>query len=183
MCPGETTTTKSQEPMPKLTPEQVRDFLARPDVVCHISCLDHDGAPYLVPTNYLYEDGVFYLWARARSRWGQYLARDGRVGLCIDGGVQEGDEWAKRVLVRGRAGLIFGPGRVPDNPENPVRQLSYRTMRRVIPDLTFAEYVSSVAPEFDDVGFRLFRVEPSNVMSWWGEYAKRYRNAYPTPVW
>ena len=89
--------------MPTLTPQQVRDFLARPDVACHISCLDDDGAPYLVPTTYLYEDDGFYLWARARSRWGEYLARDGRVALCIDGGVEEGNEWAKRVVVRGLA--------------------------------------------------------------------------------
>jgi hypothetical protein len=168
--------------MPTLTPQQVRDFLARPDVACHISCLDDDGAPYLVPTTYLYEDDGFYLWARARSRWGEYLARDGRVALCIDGGVEEGNEWAKRVVVRGLAELIFGPGRVSDNPENPVRQLAYRTVRRTEPDLTFADHLSRIA-EIDDVGFRLFRVEPSEVTSWWGKYAKRYRSAYPTPVW
>src|SRR4029450_10240210 len=182
MGPGETTTTKSGEPMPKLTPEQMRDFLARPDVVCHISCLDDDGAPYLVPTFYLYEDDVFYLWPRARSRWGEYLERDGRVALCIDGGVEDPDQWAKRVVVRGRAELIFGPGRITDTPENPARQLVYRTVRRSDPDLTFADFVSWAAG-IEDVGFRLFRVEPSKVTSWWGEYAKRYRNAYPTPVW
>jgi nitroimidazol reductase NimA-like FMN-containing flavoprotein (pyridoxamine 5'-phosphate oxidase superfamily) len=42
--------------MPKLTVEQMREFLARPDVDCHLACLDEDGSPYIVPCTYLYED-------------------------------------------------------------------------------------------------------------------------------
>jgi Pyridoxamine 5'-phosphate oxidase len=167
--------------MPKLTPEQVREFLARPDVDCHLACLDDDGAPYMVPIWFLYEDDAFYVWARARSQWGEHLERDGRVALCIDGGEAD-DEWNKRVLARGQAELIFGPGRVPDNPEHPIRQLLYRTARRIDPELTFADFAAWSA-ETEDVGYRVFRVQPSNLTSWWGEYAKRYRSAYPSPVW
>ncbi len=87
--------------MAAMTDEERAAFLALP-VIARLGCLDDDGYPYVVPVWFAYADGGFFLVPRARSEWARYLARDGRVSLCID----SADVPYRRVLVKGRAEVI-----------------------------------------------------------------------------
>src|SRR5260370_27177531 len=75
-------------------------------ITCRLGCLDDDGYPYVVPVWFQYADGGFYIIPRERSVWARYLARDGRVSLCIDG---VPDQPNTRILVKGTAELIERP--------------------------------------------------------------------------
>jgi PPOX class probable F420-dependent enzyme len=87
-----------------MTPEELRDFLARP-LNAKVGCLTEDGAPYVVPAWYEWDGEAFWLVPRARSAWARYLQRDPRVCLCID----EEAPPHRRVQVLGRAEIVEQP--------------------------------------------------------------------------
>ena len=88
--------------MPVMNQSQI-DELLHSDTICRLACVDHEGAPYVVPCWFTYADGGFYVVPRARSVWARYLQNDGRVFLCID------SEDGRRVLVKGRAKVVEEP--------------------------------------------------------------------------
>lgn len=90
--------------MAAMTEQEMADFLAQP-LIARLGCLDDDGYPYVVPTWYEHADGGFWLVPRARADWARFLARDGRVSLCIDASALP----YRRVLVKGRAEVIETP--------------------------------------------------------------------------
>lgn len=90
--------------MTAMTDAERAEFLVQP-VIGRLGCLDDDGYPSVVPVWFAYADGGFYLVPRARSEWARYLARDGRVSLCIDAA----ESPYRRVLVKGRAAVIETP--------------------------------------------------------------------------
>ncbi|MHB8647415.1 MAG: pyridoxamine 5'-phosphate oxidase family protein [Thermomicrobiales bacterium] len=90
--------------MAAMTDDERAAFLAQP-VIGRLGCLDDDGDPYVVPVWFAYAEGGFSLVPRARSAWARYLARDGRVSLCIDDAVLP----YRRVIVKGRAEVIETP--------------------------------------------------------------------------
>ncbi len=90
--------------MAAMTEEEREAFLAQP-LIARLGCLDDEGYPYVVPTWYEYAAGGFWLVPRARADWARFLARDGRVSLCIDAA----EAPYRRVLVKGRAEVIETP--------------------------------------------------------------------------
>jgi hypothetical protein len=164
--------------VPKLTEPEIEEFLAGVRG-CRIGSIDVDGFPYVVPCSYLFEDGVFYVAARARAAWGEHLERDGRCFLCIDA-VREGDvdQWMKRVLVKGRAELLDGP-RSYYRRDDPMAQRGFRIWRRYWPRETIDDDIWRAIEGQRDIGFRQFRIQPLKIITWRGrEYAARYRNVY-----
>jgi hypothetical protein len=164
--------------MPKLTQAEVEEFLTSPRI-CRLGCVDFDGFPYVVPCSYLFEGGAFYIGPRARALWGEYLEQDGRCFLCID--AREGpygDQWNKRVLVKGEARLLDGP-RAIYRRDDSTAQLFFRSMRRGAPERLSDDDLWRALEGMKDVGFRLFEIQPLKMTTWRGtEYAVRYRNVY-----
>jgi hypothetical protein len=165
--------------MPKLTQAEVEEFLAGPRI-SRLGCIDTDGFPYVVPCNYLFEGGAFHVFPRARALWGEYLEQNGRCFLCID--AREGpygDQWNKRVLVKGEARLLDGP-RPSYRRDDPMAQWAFRSMRRYAPERLTDDDVWRALESMKDMGFRHFNIEPLQMVTWRGtEYPARYRNVYP----
>lgn len=166
--------------MPKLSKQAMEEFLTRP-LICRLGCLHEDGFPYVIPCIYLYTDGVFYVTARARSIWGEYLQRDERCFLCIDASDHREEEYNKRVCVKGRAEHVDGP-RATYRRDDPMAQRGFQIWRRYWGDGATDDDVWRGIEEQRDVGFWQFRIHPLRITTWWGEYAQRYRNVYPLLV-
>ncbi len=77
--------------MPRMKPEDKRAFLKEP-IVGVIATLRRDGRPYTVPVWWLWdeEQGVFWLTGTRSRVWCKQLIKDGRISLCIEGGVPGG---------------------------------------------------------------------------------------------
>ena len=71
-------------------PDRVGNFEAELDAflagghVARLGVLDENGWPYVVSTWYQWADGGFYIIPRARSKWAQFMANDGRVSISLD---------------------------------------------------------------------------------------------------
>lgn len=89
--------------MPRMSPAEVTDYLASPGRLVRIGSVDADGAPLVVPTWFVVEDGTFLVTPRERSSWFANLSRDPRVCFTVDGdGCQ--------VVLRGSVRTVFGLG-------------------------------------------------------------------------
>jgi PPOX class probable F420-dependent enzyme len=77
--------------MPRMKPEDVREFLQQP-LVGVIATLRRDGRPYTVPVWWLWDEdeGVFWLTGTYSRVWCKQLKRDPRLSLCIQGAVPQG---------------------------------------------------------------------------------------------
>ncbi|HXH23050.1 MAG TPA: pyridoxamine 5'-phosphate oxidase family protein [Dehalococcoidia bacterium] len=77
--------------MPRMKPEDVKEFLKQP-LVGVIATLRRDGRPYTVPVWWLWDEqeGVFWLTGTYSRVWCKQLKRDGRISLCIQGAVPDG---------------------------------------------------------------------------------------------
>lgn len=149
----------------RLTASERAALLAR-GLTGHLACLDGDGHPYVVPIWFTYVDGGFYVAARARSTWGRYLARDGRVSLCIDGGPD--DPAGARVLVKGVAESVESVG-TEGRWVDIAREMSVRYMG----EAEGLAYFTSTRAE----PRRLFFVRPTHVSDWAGGWAGKYKHS------
>lgn len=148
--------------MAAMSDEERAAFLAQP-VICRLGCLDADGYPYVVPTWYEYADGGFYLVPRARSEWARYLARDGRVSLCID----SAELPYRRVIVRGRAAVI-------ETPNVGGRWVEIGT--RMARNYRGEEGLAYIERTKDEPRWLIF-VRPERTTSTTGGWAARYKHA------
>ena len=86
-----------------MTQAEAADYLDAPGRLVRIGTVDANGAPMVVPTWYIVEDGVFMVTPRERSSWFTNLQRDPRVCFTVDGdGCQ--------ILIRGAVHVIHGLG-------------------------------------------------------------------------
>jgi hypothetical protein len=145
--------------MPRMSPDEIAEFLKHP-VICRLGCLDGDGHPYVVPCWFQHADGGFYVIPRARSAWAAYLQRDARVSLCIDA------ENGRRVLVKGRARLLEEPN-VGGRWVAIGREMAIRYGGE--DGLTYLEKT------LDEPRW-LFFIEPQEMVSSTGGWAKRYKH-------
>ena len=147
-----------------MTTEERRAFLAQP-ITCRLGCLDEDGHPYVVPVWFTYADGGFYIIPRARASWARYLARDGRVSLCIDGAPEQP---SARVLVKGMAELVEEPN--TDGRWVPIaREMSIRYSGEDR-GLAYFEKTRN-EPRW------LFFVRPLKIADWVGSWAAKYKHS------
>ena len=92
--------------MPKLTKDEMQQFLATREVLMRIAVVREDGSPLATPIWFLHEDDAIYFTPRKRSEWFACLRRDPRVALCID----EADQPYRKVLAEGAAELVHDVG-------------------------------------------------------------------------
>jgi nitroimidazol reductase NimA-like FMN-containing flavoprotein (pyridoxamine 5'-phosphate oxidase superfamily) len=92
--------------MPRMSSEEIDKLLSRMALV-RIATVDADGSPLVVPVAYVLRDRKILLTAREKVRWLANIRRDPRVCLAID---QDRYPLSK-VTVRGRAEIVYEPGR------------------------------------------------------------------------
>lgn len=145
--------------MPKMSEVERTAFL-QSDVLCRLGCLDDDGYPYVVPTWIQYADGGFYIIPRARSKWAEYMKRDGRVSLCMD------TKSGKRVLVKGLAEVLEEPN-VGGRWVEIAKEMAFRY--RGEDGLSYLE-ATMAEPRW------LFFIKPEQFTSWHGGgWAEKYK--------
>ena len=90
--------------MPKMTPDEVVEYLEAPGRLVRIGTVGADGVPLVVPTWFAFEDGTILVTPRERSSWFANLQRSPAVCFTVDGdGCQ--------VIVRGSVRVVHPVGR------------------------------------------------------------------------
>jgi nitroimidazol reductase NimA-like FMN-containing flavoprotein (pyridoxamine 5'-phosphate oxidase superfamily) len=116
--------------MPKLTPDEVDEFLG-PAGVARLATIDAEtGAPSLAPIGYVRRDRELMITARARSAWLHNIEADPRVCCLIDS-----EQYPlRKVTIAGEAEIRFAAGRDDEwrDVRNPPYNPDYRPT--VLPD-------------------------------------------------
>ena len=89
-----------------MTAEEVTAFLDEPGHLVRIGTIDESGAPLVVPTWFIVDDGVFLVTPRARSAWLGHLRAEPRVCFTVD----EDEAPYRKVVVRGRVEVVHDLG-------------------------------------------------------------------------
>ena len=92
--------------MPKLTDQEMMDFLAERSHLARIATVRADGSPSVVPVWFIFEGGKVLITPRKHSAFLQNLRREPRVAITID---EEAGRYRK-VLFEGTAEILFEPG-------------------------------------------------------------------------
>src|SRR5580704_11726496 len=92
--------------MPKLTDQEMMDFLAERSHLARIATVRADGSPSVVPVWFIFEGGKVLITPRKHSAFLQNLRREPRVAITID---EEAGRYRK-VLFEGKAEILFEPG-------------------------------------------------------------------------
>ena len=148
----------------RMTDAERAALLAQP-LTAFVGCVDSSGHPYVIPVWFTYADHGFYIAARQHSAWADYLERDGRVSLCIDGGA---DNPGARVLVKGIAEAVE-PAGTEGRWVDLAREMSLRYMGEVDGPAYFAQTRSEPR--------RLFFVRILRLTDWVGGWAARYKHS------
>lgn len=107
--------------MPKLSSEEVQEFLDEPGHLVRIGTVDGDGYPRVVPTWFIHRDGQILFTPRAPAAFLANIRRDARIGLSID----EDPLPYRKVTVQGDARIVHEPGE-DDEWRDLYRQIAYR---------------------------------------------------------
>src|SRR5258707_10910709 len=70
--------------MPKLTEQEMMDFLAERSHLARIATVRADGSPSVVPVWFIFEGGKVLITPRKHSAFLQNLRREPRVAITID---------------------------------------------------------------------------------------------------
>jgi nitroimidazol reductase NimA-like FMN-containing flavoprotein (pyridoxamine 5'-phosphate oxidase superfamily) len=121
--------------MPKMTSAEVAEYLSAPGRLVRIGSVDAGGAPLVVPTWFVVEDGMFLVTPRERSSWFANLARDPRVCFTVDGdGCQ--------VVLRGSVTTVHGLGE-----DDAWRDVYRRITMRYLPEAAADAYLQDTWDE------------------------------------
>ena len=88
--------------MPRLTNEQMNDFLTGGAHLMKLATLTPEGWPYVAPVWYDYDGEAFYVAGRRTANWVAHIRDDERVSACID----TCDAPYVRVIVEGTAEIV-----------------------------------------------------------------------------
>jgi Pyridoxamine 5'-phosphate oxidase len=167
--------------MPVLSYQEMQHLLERP-LAARLGCIDDDGFPYVVPIRYQYENGTFFITARLKAAWATFLRNDPRLSMCIDTsdlneGTTEGDDYFKRVVVKGTAHLLQDEPHILSYP--PVDGIAERALRRQVRymdgDVEKATQSLKGYAERKE-GFWQYRIASLKITTWRGDYHPRYRS-------
>src|SRR5919201_6160123 len=118
-----------------------------------LSCLKPDGSPYIAVCWHDWHEGWFWLVPRQRSKWGEYLERDGRLAFVVDD-----DQTLEKVIGEGVAELVerpnVGGAWVEVATRMAVRYLGEDGPKYLVPTMHQPRW--------------LFRFRPTNVKTWQG---------------
>lgn len=70
--------------MPKLSEDEIKDFLTNFDYVMKLATLSSDGYPYVVPIWYFYEEDHFFILGRPNNKWVSNIYENQKISACID---------------------------------------------------------------------------------------------------
>ena len=90
--------------MPRLTNQQLNDFLTSGAHLMKLATLTPEGWPYVAPVWYDYDGEAFYVAGRRTANWVAHIRDDERVSACID----TCDAPYTRVIVEGTAEIVDG---------------------------------------------------------------------------
>jgi hypothetical protein len=156
----------------RLTDEEIDDFLIQPWKI-RLAVVTPENRPYIVPLWYEFDPSarVFYIVARQRSKYVQYIQHNPLVAL------QAADDFHlenTRIMVEGIADILTGPVLPFEDPKTGeiVTSMSRRYMGVEGP-----AYAQSTADE----PRYLIRITPQRWTSWTGRmWAARYRKETKT---
>jgi PPOX class probable F420-dependent enzyme len=111
--------------VPKLTDDELIQFLAEPGHLLRIGTVDDDGHPRVVPTWFTLRDDDILFTPRAPALFLGNLRRDPRVGLSID----EDALPYRKLTVQGEARIVHDAGE-DDAWRDLYRQIAYRYVGR-----------------------------------------------------
>ena len=115
--------------MPRMTSDEIDEYLAAPGRLVRIGTVDADGLPLVVPTWFVHDDGELLVTPRERSSWFANLRRDPRACFTIDGdGCQ--------VVVRGTCRTVYDVGH-----DDEWRDVYRRITTRYLPDAAADAYL------------------------------------------
>jgi nitroimidazol reductase NimA-like FMN-containing flavoprotein (pyridoxamine 5'-phosphate oxidase superfamily) len=144
--------------------QEVNEFLEEGNLA-RLAVLDDKGWPYVQPIWYQWdpEEKVFYIVARQKSVWAEFLKKDGRAALSIDGNTKP----YKKVSVQGSAEIVEEPnvgGKwVPMAEKMATRYLGVNGPDYIVPTLDKPRW--------------LIKITPINMTTWQGvDWHPRYKN-------
>src|SRR5260370_32417842 len=107
----------------KLTPAEVKEFLAEP-VVARIATIDENGVPYVTPVWQEWDGEAFWIVPRERSAWGAAIKKNPNFGISC---AQDSGTY-KRLPAQGKAHIVFGPAPIQGHCPHPANPMSPRLL-------------------------------------------------------
>ncbi len=144
--------------------QEMDDFLGGSNL-CRLAVLDGEGCPYVQPVWYQWEpvEGVFWIVARKKSAWAEFMKNDGRVALTIDGETRP----YRKVALQGKSEVIELPN-VGGQWVEIATQMATRYLGEHGPDY--------ITPTLDKPRW-LFKITPTNLITWQGvDWHQKYKD-------
>lgn len=158
--------------MPKLSRQEMEEFLAERGHLARIATLKPDGAPSVVPVWFLHENGKIHITPRKHSKFGHNLRRDPRVAITID---EEAGVYRK-VIVEGRVDFLYEDGQ-DARWRDLYRRISCRYVDEASADYYITETIdqprSLIAVDLSNAQVTTWRM-PREGEPYTGIWAKRY---------
>ena len=92
--------------MPKLTDQEIAEFLGERGHLARIATVRADGSPSVVPVWFIFEDGKVKITPRKHSEFLKNLQREPRVAITVD----EDSGRYRKVLFEGKAEILYPVG-------------------------------------------------------------------------
>ncbi|MEZ4499257.1 MAG: pyridoxamine 5'-phosphate oxidase family protein [Thermomicrobiales bacterium] len=134
-------------------------------VLARLAVVDGDGFPYVNPVwfEWVPEEGIFWIIARKKSRWAEYMKNNPTAGLTID----DDRKPLRKVMVQGLAEVVEEP-----NVGGRWVQIAERMSLR---------YLGENGPEYLGATLAnprwLFRITPTFFTTWQGvDWHDRYKD-------
>lgn len=145
----------------RLDESELQEFLDE-GRIARLACIDENGWPYVVPCWHEWDGSSFWVVARKRSRWAEYLAKDQRCAITIDE-----DAGQRKVAAQARAVVVeepnLGGAWVPIAERMSVRYLGPNGPKYLLPTLDKQRW--------------LIRLDPITMQTWQGvEWASKYKD-------
>ena len=92
--------------MPKMTSDEIREFLDEPDHLVRIGTVDDDGFPRVLPLWFVRDGSRLLFTPRAPAVIWANIQRDRKIAVLVD----EGEAPYRKVTVQGECAVVHQPG-------------------------------------------------------------------------